>query len=87
MRANINILVIRPLEVVAAMQALVQAYYDYYGTVADFNRAEFRLYRAMGDPAQMLVDRDGILGPPLDPHLIERGLAPPVNLPGNMKTP
>jgi hypothetical protein len=32
---DIVILVIRPQEVVAALQALAQAYLDYYGVVAD----------------------------------------------------
>src|SRR5262249_3458487 len=45
-------LVIRPQEVVAAIQALSQAYVDYYGAVADYNRFQFRLYRALGHPAQ-----------------------------------
>jgi outer membrane protein TolC len=49
------ILVIRPQEVVAAIQGLVLAYNDYYGAVADYNRAQFRLYRALGQPAQFLV--------------------------------
>jgi outer membrane protein TolC len=49
------ILVIRPQEVVAAIQALAQAYNDYYGAVADYNRAQFRLYRALGQPAQLLA--------------------------------
>jgi outer membrane protein TolC len=48
------ILVIRPQEVVAAIQALAQAYSDYYGTVGDYDRAQFRLYRALGNPAQAL---------------------------------
>ncbi len=49
---NLLILVIRPQEVVAAIQSLAQAYGDYYGAIADFNRAQFRLYRALGHPAQ-----------------------------------
>jgi outer membrane protein TolC len=49
------VLVIRPQEVVAAVQALAQAYGHYYGAVADYNRAQFRLYRAMGQPAQWLT--------------------------------
>lgn len=48
------ILIIRPQEVVAAVQALGQAYNDYYGTVGDYNRAQFRLYRALGHPAQLV---------------------------------
>jgi outer membrane protein TolC len=47
-------LVVRPLEVVAAVQALAQAYFDYYGAIADANRAQFRLYRALGQPAKGL---------------------------------
>jgi len=48
------LLIIRPLEVVAAVQALGQAYGDYYAAVADYDRAQFRLYRALGRPAQAL---------------------------------
>jgi outer membrane protein TolC len=49
------ILVIRPQEAVAALGQLAQAYNDYYGAVGDFNRAQFRLYRAMGQPAQWVT--------------------------------
>ncbi len=48
-------LVVRPLEVVAAIQMLQQAYVDFYGSIADANRAQFQLYRALGNPAQDLV--------------------------------
>ena len=51
---NIRILVIRPLEAVVALQALNEAYYHYFGAVADYNRAQFELYRALGNPAQAL---------------------------------
>lgn len=44
-------LVFRPQEVVAAIQALDLAYRDYYAAVADANRAQFRLYRALGHAA------------------------------------
>jgi outer membrane protein TolC len=47
--------VIRPQEVVAAIQALADAYNGYFLAVADSNRAQFRLYRAMGQPAQLLT--------------------------------
>lgn len=53
--AGAILLVIRPQEVLAAVQALAQAYADYFGAVGDFNRAEFRLYRALGQPAQLLT--------------------------------
>jgi outer membrane protein TolC len=48
----------RPQEVVAAVQALAQAYADYYGAVGDYNRAQFRLYRALGHPAQWAAGQD-----------------------------
>src|SRR5262249_47856983 len=54
---NLIILLIRPQEATAAVQALAQAYNDYYGTVADYNRAQFRLYRALGHPAQLLAEQ------------------------------
>jgi hypothetical protein len=39
------------LAAVQAVQSLGQAYLDYFGAVADANRAQFRLYRALGQPA------------------------------------
>jgi outer membrane protein TolC len=53
---NLLILVIRPQEVAAAIQSLSLAYADYYSAVNDFNRAQFRLYRALGQPAQAILD-------------------------------
>jgi outer membrane protein TolC len=49
-------LVFRPQEAVAAVTALDQAYRDYYSAVGDHNRAQFRLYRALGHPPQCLTD-------------------------------
>jgi outer membrane protein TolC len=49
-------LLIRPQEAVASVQALAQAYYDYYGAVADYDRSQFRLYRALGQPPQELFE-------------------------------
>jgi hypothetical protein len=43
------------------VQALAQAYIDYYGAVADANRAQFRLYRALGQPAQHLAQQSDAL--------------------------
>jgi outer membrane protein TolC len=45
---------VRPQEAVAALQTLAQSYINYYLAVADSNRAQFRLYRAIGQPAQVL---------------------------------
>ena len=57
-------LLVRPLEVVAAIQMLQQAYADYYTSIADYNRAQFQLYRALGDPAQALAIEDGVSASP-----------------------
>jgi hypothetical protein len=48
-------LVIRPQEVTAALLQLQQAYNNYYTSINDYNRAEFRLYHALGYPAQRLT--------------------------------
>ena len=48
-------LVVRPQEVVAAIQQLIVAYQDYSGAVNGFNRAQFDLYRALGQPAQWVT--------------------------------
>jgi len=48
---DLIVLLVRPQEVVASIQALNQAYADFYGAIGDLNRAQFRLYRALGHPA------------------------------------
>ncbi|MDB5307341.1 MAG: hypothetical protein JWO38_1543 [Gemmataceae bacterium] len=63
---EVNQLVVRPQEAVAAVQALAQAYSDYFTAVADHNRAQFQLYRALGHPASCLSNVS----------------TPPANLPG-----
>ena len=40
----------------AAVQAFAQANADFFAAVADYNRAQFRLYRALGHPAQCLAN-------------------------------
>jgi len=62
------VLVNRPQEVVAALQQLQQAYINYFTSANDYNRAQFRLFRALGYPAQRLACGDA-LGPvvPVDP--------------------
>jgi outer membrane protein TolC len=55
-------LVNRPQEVVAALQQLQQAYINYYTSSNDYNRAQFRLFRALGYVAQSLACSDS-LGP------------------------
>lgn len=67
------VLVVRPQEAVAAVQALAQANADFAAAVADYNRAQFRLYRALGHPARCLAsavpgaDEPAPLAPPVGP--------------------
>jgi outer membrane protein TolC len=65
---DLLILVNRPQEVVAALQQLQQAYINYYTSANDYNRAQFRLFRAVDYAAQNLACGDS-LGPvmPVDP--------------------
>lgn len=51
---NIITLVVRPQEVVAAVQAMSIANSDYFSCVADYNKAQFRLYRAIGHSSKCL---------------------------------
>jgi outer membrane protein TolC len=66
---DLVVTLVRPQEAVAAVQALAQAYADYYGAVADSNRAQFRLYRAIGQPAQCLERLTDPAPPPAMPPL------------------
>ncbi|REK10007.1 MAG: TolC family protein [Planctomycetota bacterium] len=52
---DVLVLVNRPQEVVAALEQLKQAYLNYYATVADYNRAQFKLFYALGFPAKILA--------------------------------
>lgn len=51
---DILVLINRPQEVVDALQRLKLAYDRFFQTVGDYNRAQFRMYRALGYPAQGL---------------------------------
>src|SRR5262249_55955696 len=75
---KVIILVIRPQEVVAAIQALALSYSDYYGAVADYNRAQFRLYRALGQPAQLVAGQvDDCPDFPMNCNPPDQGTLPP----------
>jgi outer membrane protein TolC len=49
------VLVTRPQEAVAALTMLHRAYDNYFTAINDYNRAEFRLYRALGYPASNIA--------------------------------
>ncbi|MEZ6141602.1 MAG: TolC family protein [Zavarzinella sp.] len=53
------LLVIRPQEAISSVSMLQQAYQDYYQAIADYNRAQFRLYRAVGHSGTQLKTFEG----------------------------
>lgn len=53
---NLVTLVVRPQEVVASLQALGQSNSDYFAAIAEYNRAQFRLFRALGHPVGALIE-------------------------------
>jgi outer membrane protein TolC len=48
---DVLVLVSRPQEAVYALQLLQRAFDEYFTTVAEYNRAQFALFRALGYPA------------------------------------
>jgi hypothetical protein len=74
---NILIQVYRPQEVVIALTSLRAAYDAYFTTVADYNRAQFQMFHALGYPAGELP----FLRPPGDVVPVDTrrpGYLPPV---------
>jgi outer membrane protein TolC len=59
-QGDILVLVSRPLDAVAALLQLQQAYSNYYVAVNQYNRAQFRLFRALGYPAHLIACNDAI---------------------------
>jgi outer membrane protein TolC len=58
----------RPIEVLQPIQALVQARVDYLDAVLAYNRAQFRLYRALGNPPPPPASSSMPMpGPPANP--------------------
>ncbi len=52
---NVLVQVYRPQEAVIALEHLRDSYDEYFMTVADYNRAQFELFHALGYPAQELA--------------------------------
>jgi outer membrane protein TolC len=52
---NVLVLVNRPQEAVFALQLLMVAFNQYFTTVAEYNRAQFELFHALGYPAAELA--------------------------------
>ena len=62
---DVLVLVNRPQEVVFALQLMKKAFDKYFSTVADYNRAEFELFHALGYPAReiTMLRTPGPVGP------------------------
>ncbi len=66
-------LIVRPQEVVQAIDALNVAYQNYSSAVNEYNTAQFEVYRALGQPAQWVTCQGLPASQPAPP----RGGAPP----------
>jgi outer membrane protein TolC len=51
---EVTVMVRRAFEVIDALRSLSKAYDTYFASINDYNRAQFRLYRSLGCPAQIL---------------------------------
>ncbi|HWB00271.1 MAG TPA: TolC family protein [Pirellulales bacterium] len=63
---NVLVQIYRPQEAVMALESLMTAYDQYFATVADYNRAQFALFHALGYPAREL----SALRPPGEAELV-----------------
>jgi outer membrane protein TolC len=54
---DVLVLVNRPQEVVYALQQMKAAFDAYFSTVAEYNRGQFEVFRALGYPAREITDR------------------------------
>ena len=52
---DVLVLINRPQEVVFALQFMKKAFDEYFTTVAEYNRAQFELFHAMGYPAREIT--------------------------------
>lgn len=55
---DVLVLVTRPQEVVQALDALALSYENYFRSTAEYNRAQFRLFRAIGFPSESIACRE-----------------------------
>ena len=53
--ANVLVLISRPQEAVYSLELLNVAFDEYFSTVADYNRAQFELFHALGYPAREIA--------------------------------
>ena len=52
---NVLVLIFRPQEAVYSLDLLSRAFNEYFTTVAEYNRAQFELFHALGYPAREIA--------------------------------
>ena len=62
-------LIVRPQEVVQAIEAMNVAYQQYANAVNEYNAAQFEVYHALGQPAQWLTSHPDSLAPAPNPAM------------------
>jgi hypothetical protein len=75
--ADVLVPITRPQEAVYALQLLMASFDDYFATVAEYNRSQFRLFHALGYPASE-VARLHPTGEILPVDTARPGFLPPV---------
>lgn len=76
---NVLIQIYRPQEVVVALENLKRSYDLYFTTVAEYNRAQFQLFHALGYPAREIA-RFRSPGEPVPVNTTRPALLPPVGI-------
>jgi outer membrane protein TolC len=76
--SDVLVLISRPQEAIYALQLLKQAFDEYFTTVAEYNRAQFEMFHALGYPA---IEVAGLRppGPVLPVNTARPPYLPPVN--------
>jgi outer membrane protein TolC len=80
---DVLVLISRPQEAVYALQLLKRAFDEYFTTVAEYNRAQFELFRGLGYPARELAE----LKPPGEVQPVETARPPYLPPVGNGPPP
>jgi outer membrane protein TolC len=80
---DVLVLISRPQEAIYSLQLLKTAFDEYFTTVADYNRAQFELFHALGYPARELTERR----PPGEVQPVETARPPFLSPVGNGPPP
>lgn len=76
---DVLVLVNRPQEAVFALELLQVAFNEYFSTVAEYNRAQFEMFHALGYPAREVTQLN-TPGEPIPVDVTRPGYLPPVGI-------